>query len=111
MSFSARTITHSFVNADGTPASGSVEFTLSERMTNGSTTMVPASITTNLDNSGNLSQSITCTDDEDTTPSDAKWRVDFRILGADPETFVIVVPSGEGSVDLGSLLPGNQQVA
>ena len=59
MSFSTATITHTFTNADGTSASGSIKFTLTAPMTNGTTTIVPASITVPLDGSGNISQSLT----------------------------------------------------
>lgn len=59
MSFSTATITHTFSNADQTPASGSIEFTLSDLMTNGTGTLVPASITANLNSSGQLSQPLT----------------------------------------------------
>jgi len=58
MSFSKPTITHVFENADGTAASGAFEFTLSDVMTNGTTSLTPIPITTNLDNSGNLSQAL-----------------------------------------------------
>jgi hypothetical protein len=43
--------------------------------------------------------------DAGTTPGDSQYRVDFRITGASPETFWIVVPAGPGTTDLGSLLP------
>ena len=110
MSFSTRTVTHLFQNADGTAASGRLVFTLTGRMTNGTTTIVPAEVSANLDNTGAISVSLTANNDTATVPTDTQWRVDFRILGADPETFYIIVPTGTGSVDLGSLLPGNQQV-
>ena len=110
MSFSQCTITHAVTNADDTPASGSITFTLSGRMTNGTTTIVPAAITANLNSSGQLSQALYSNVDTGTVPQDTNWRVDFRILGAEAETFFIIVPTGGGSVDLGSLLPGAQQV-
>ena len=105
MSFTQTTVTHSVLNADQTPASGSIEFTLSKRVTNGSTTIVPASITANLNSSGQLSQALTSNVDAATVPVDSQWRVDFRILGAQQETFWVVIPVGPGTVDLGSLLP------
>lgn len=105
--FSTCQITHSFANADGTPASGSITFYLTKRMTNGSQTIVPAEVTANLDSSGDLSQSLTANNDTGTVPGDAQWRVEFRILGAETETFFITVPTGGGTVDLGSLLPQN----
>lgn len=105
MSFTITTVTHTFVNADQTPASGALVFSLSKRITNGPTTVVPASVTANLDASGNLSQALTSNADAGTIPQDSEWRVDFRILGSPVETFFITVPSGAGTVDLGSLLP------
>ena len=105
MAFTQSTITHTFLNADQTPASGSVELTLTKRITNGSTTLVPASITANLNVSGQLSQSVTSNVDSATIPTDSQWRVDLRLLGAPVETFFVTVPVGPGTVDLGSLLP------
>jgi hypothetical protein len=74
-------------------------------MTNGSTTIIPAEITANLNASGQLSQSLTSNVDALTVPQSTEWAVDFRILGASQETFSITVPPGPGPVDLGSLLP------
>ena len=108
MAFSTRTITHTFENADGTPASGTITFGLTKRITNGTTTIVPAEITANLNASGQLSQVLTANNDPGTLPADSMWRVDFRIAtpGAPvTETFYITVPTGAGTVDLGSLLP------
>ncbi|GAC1535723.1 MAG: hypothetical protein NVS3B1_30050 [Marmoricola sp.] len=109
MPFSAATITHTFQNADLTPASGSITCRLSGRMTNGTTTIVPAEITANLNASGVLSQSLTSNVDVGTTPQNTEWQVDIRILGAQQETFSIIVPTGGGTVDLGTLLP-NQSI-
>jgi hypothetical protein len=105
VSFSQATISHSFENADGTAASGSITFQLSKRITNGTTTIVPAEITANLNGSGALSQALTSNVDVGTVPSDSTWIVSMRILGASVEEFSIVVPTGGGTVDLGSLLP------
>lgn len=104
MAFTTQTITHKFENADGTAASGSIEFTLSGRMTNGTTTIIPASITANLDSNGNLSQALTSNSDAGTVPTDQQWRVDIRLLGASEEQFWITVPVGPGTTDLGPLL-------
>lgn len=105
MAFTTATITHTFQNADGTPGSGSVEFTLTKRMTNGNITISPSSITANLDASGKLSQVLASNKDVGTLPEDAEWRMDWRILGAEPEEFFITVPTGGGTVELASLLP------
>lgn len=112
MAFTVRTITHTFTNADTTAASGTVTFDLTKRMTNGSTTIVPATVTGTLNDSGALSVSLTANDDAATAPIGAQWRVTFRILGSDQEQFYVTVPSaGSGNVDLGSLLPSAEQVA
>lgn len=105
MAFSQATITHTFENADGTPASGSIEFSLTKRMSQVGQTIVPGSITANLNAQGQLAQNLTANTDAATIPQDAQWRADFRILGAEEESFWIVVPSGGGTVDLFSLLP------
>jgi len=106
---SQATVTHSFKNADSTAASGAVTFTLTKRITNGTTSVVPAEVTATLNGSGQLSQLLYANNDAGTVPGDSQWRVDFRILGASEETFFITVPTGGGSVDLGSLLPQQPQ--
>ena len=105
MAFTQSTVTHTFLNADQTPASGTITFQLSKRITNGTTSIVPAEITSNLNVSGQLSVALTSNADAATTPTDSEWLVTFRILGASVEEFAITVPVGPGSVDLGSLLP------
>lgn len=110
MSFSTATITHTYENADGTPASGQVKFTLTRAITNGSITIVPASITAALSSSGVLSQALTANNDSGTFPTDSQWQVYVEILGAKVEEYTILVPTGGGSIDLGTLLPSAQQV-
>jgi hypothetical protein len=105
MAFTEATITHTVKNADGTAGSGSIEFTLTKRMTNGTTTVLPSAITANLNSSGELSQKLLANNDAETVPGDAQWRVDFRLLGDLQESFLITVPTGGGTKDLGSLLP------
>lgn len=104
MAFTTATVTHTFQNADNTPASGAIEFTLTKRITNGSTTLIPSSITASLSSTGVLSQALTSNADTGTLPTDSQWRVDFRVLGAEQETFYITVPAGGGTIDLGTLL-------
>ena len=96
MAFTEATITHTFKNADGTASSGQIQFTLTKRITNGNETITPSTITANLDASGKLSVVLKSNVDTGTLPEDSEWRMDWRILGAEPETFTIVVPSGGG---------------
>jgi hypothetical protein len=106
VAFSFATLTHSFVNADGSPASGSVEFTLQQTMTNGSVTMVASThITAALDASGNMSQVLTSTLDPGTFCQGlAVWRADERVAGAPVRSLSFAVPSGGVSVDYGALI-------
>lgn len=107
-----RTITHSFLNADGTTASGRVTFNLSSRITNGTTTVVPVEVAAQLDASGAISVALVANDDAGTAPAGSTWRCTLRILGiSEEESYAITVPSaGSGAIDLGTLLPGIEQV-
>ena len=107
MSLTYSTVTHQYQNADQTPASGTVEFTLSEAITNGSVTLVPGThLSSQLDASGNLSQRLASTLDTGTISEGlAQWRVDERIAGAGVRSYDIAVPSGGVTVDLGALMP------
>ena len=110
MAFTTASVTHSFQNADGTAASGKVTFDLTRRMTNSGTTVIPTDIAAQLSATGGISVTLTANNDAGTTPVDAQWRVTFHILGCDQEQFYITVPSGGGTVDLGTLLPESPQV-
>jgi len=105
MAFTKRTITHTFENADGTPSSGRITFTLTKRMTNGNKTITPSAIAVSLPTSGQLSVELFANNDSGTLPEDAQWKMELHILGADPEEFFITVPSGAGTVELATLLP------
>jgi hypothetical protein len=104
MPFTSCTLTHgSFINPDGTPASGTVELSLSKRMTNGTATIVPGSVTAALSGAGALSVAVASNADAGTTPTDAEWRCDVRIAGAEVVTYWLVVPA-QASADIMSLV-------
>lgn len=106
MGFSASTLTHTYLNADSSPGSGEVVFTLLQPMSNGGVTIVPTHVTSTLSQAGVLSQTLTSNIDAGTIPADTLWRVDEKIQGAPGRTFEIQVPSGGlTNVDLGSLMP------
>lgn len=115
MSLTVQTITHTFLNADTTPASGTVSFRLSKRMTNGNTTVIPTTVVATLNASGQLSQALYANTDATTFPGDAQWIVTIRLLGPDgshPEEYAITVPSTGGpTIDLGTLLPTVTEIA
>lgn len=106
MGFTTQTITHTFTNCDGTPASGSVTFRLTKRMTNSGSTIGPGTVTGTLNGTGQLSVSLFANDDTATFPADAQWMVNIRILGWDAEQYAVTVPhSASSPIDLGTLLP------
>lgn len=80
-------------------------------MTNDGTTIVPSEVVAPLDSSGAMSVNLAANDDTDTIPADVQWEVTLRILGSDPISAFITIPSaGSGNVDLGGLMPGAPQV-
>lgn len=113
MSFTQITVTHTFTNLDGSPASGVVAFRLSKRITNGTQSYaseVPVHAT--LNGSGVLSQVLPANNDPATVPNDSTYTVTFFLNGAggattSGETYEITVPynASGGTVDLGTLLP------
>jgi hypothetical protein len=113
LAFTSVEISHQFSNADGTAASGTVEFTLSGRMTNGTQSiMKTAAVTVALDGTGSFTKALPANDDAGTVPVGVQWLVALRVAGADEETYEVTVPSAAPghTVDLGSLLPSAQQV-
>jgi hypothetical protein len=104
--FTHSTVTHVFQNADGTAASGSVEFTLEQSMTNGGVTIVASThVSAMLDGSGNLIQQLVSTEDPDTfSQGVALWRADERIAGAPSRTHTFAIASGGISLDYGNLI-------
>jgi hypothetical protein len=114
MAFTSVTLTHTFVNANGTAASGSVRFMLNTRMTNGTTSIMPATeVTANLNGAGALSAVVAATDDTGTiSVGGAFWHVIIAIAGAKTEEYDISVPHSApgGTADLMTLIPSSAQV-
>jgi hypothetical protein len=98
-------ITHTFKGPSGAAAVGSAEFTLSERMSQPGSSILPEAVTATFNGSGEMSVELPSNRDSETTPGDTQYRLDLRIVGQDPQTFWIVVPTGPGTTDLYSLLP------
>lgn len=97
MSFTTPTITHTFQSPPGTPAVGTVEFSLLGWMTNGTLSLIPPMIQTYaLDSSGNLSVSnLPANLDPDTQPAppwNSIYRVDIDLVGAQAQSFVVTIP-------------------
>jgi hypothetical protein len=113
MAFSTATITHQFTDADGSDSVGWVVFTLTEDMTNNGVTIAKETVIESALVDGALSQEgVTSNLDTGTTPTvpQPQWRVDIRLQGADVQTFFITVPTGGGTIDLFTLIPGEEQV-
>jgi len=117
--FSFITLTHVFRNLDGTAASGTVVFRLSDRMTNGGQSYDDAvSYHAGLDASGNLKASggvnplvLPANNDPTTVPANIYYNVAFLLNGADSggvgDSVMIMLPYNApgGTIDLGTLLP------
>jgi hypothetical protein len=104
------TITHTFLNADGSVAAGTVTFKLTDRISNGVDDVEPTVITAALNGSGAISVQLYSNQDAGTVPPDTYWQAFIRVSSLPPENFRITVPTGGGSIDLYQLLPGAQQV-
>lgn len=95
MAFSQPTVTHSFTQGTQQAATGTIEWSLLDPMTNGSVTLLPpSSIIANL-SSGAMSQAITSNIDPGTVPAapwNATWRVDIQVTNAQLQSYFVTVP-------------------
>lgn len=110
-SFTYPTVQHTWQNADSTPSSGSVVFTLSKAITNGGITIAPTHVIATINASGGISQALVSNTDPGTVPQDSYWMITERVMGAMDRSFSVQLPSasaGALTVDLGSLMPGVQ---
>lgn len=105
MTFTSSTINHTWQNADTTPSSGNITFSLSKAITNGSVTIAPNHVVVTLNASGGISQALVSNVDMTTIPQDSFWIVTERIMGAAERQYPVQVPSGGVTTDLGSLMP------
>lgn len=107
MAFTVVTVTATFQNEDGTAASGTVQFQLTEAISNSATTVYPVPIVATLNSSGSISVPLTANDDTGTTPEGSQYVVIERVTSASNREYMVSVPSGLGStVTLQSLMPG-----
>jgi hypothetical protein len=104
MAFTYTTIVEQY----GAGATGTVRFVLDRQMSNGGDVAgLGAAWIATLDGSGNISQSLPSTLDTGTrTPSgttDARMKVHEVITGRTDRIYYVQIPTGPGTVDLGSL--------
>lgn len=70
-------------------------------------TILPEPVTATFNAAGEMSVELPSNRDAATTPGNTQYRLDLRVIGQDPQTFWIVVPTGPGTTDLYSLLPAS----
>ena len=93
-------------SAEGQAASGTVTFTLTRPVANG-TMIVPSSpLVVSLDTDGNLSATLVATDDIGTAPAGIWYSVTEQLDGAQPRDYFIFISAiGPNPVQLASLIP------
>jgi len=69
------------------------------------TSILPEAVTATFNSAGEMSVELPSNKDAETTPGNTQYRLDLRVVGQDPQTFWITVPTGPGTTDLYSLLP------
>jgi hypothetical protein len=67
--------------------------------------ILPEPVTAAFNSAGEMSVELPSNRDAATTPGNTQYRLDLRVVGQDPQTFWITVPTGPGTTDLYSLLP------
>lgn len=102
------TVTGTFHNEDGTPASGTLQFQLSAAIANSDVVVSPVPLTVTLNSAGSFSVPLAANDDTATTPAGTSYTVIERITSTSNREYSIVVPSAApgGTVDLSTLMPG-----
>jgi hypothetical protein len=106
------TVSHTFQNIDGTAASGTVVFRLSDRITNGGISYDPAvPMHSTLNSSGQLSVTLPANNDPGTTPANTYYEVALMLNGSASggvgDSVMVLLPYNApgGTIDLGTLLP------
>lgn len=113
MSFTTITITATETRPNGEPAQGTITATLSEPVTNGTTTIDPTPILGELNGEGKLKDqageafTLVANDDTGTTPAGSEYSFLVEIADAPVRSFSAVVKHAatEGKVDLSELEP------
>lgn len=100
-------LTGSFTTG-GQPASGTLTFTLTQAMASGGSLQPPAPVTVTLDAEGSFSIALAANDDPTTVPQGVRYGVTEQIVGAQPRDYFITIPHTAATVDLSTLMPGEQ---
>lgn len=101
-----RAVEGTYLNLDGTPLTGTVEFTISPVLTDPSAKVViiPTPLIAKLDAQGHFSKMVLTTDDPDASPTGFRYKVVERFTGATGRTFYLDVPGDSTEpIDLSSV--------
>lgn len=104
--FTEVTVTGTFTGESGSPAAGSLTFTLTQPMTNGDVVVPPKPLTVTLNEHGSFSVILFANDDEATVPQGAQYGVTEQVTGAQPRDYCILVSHAATPVDISTLMPG-----
>lgn len=102
MSFTNVTVTGNILQALPSTGitNGTITFTLSNAITDGSTLLAPVPVTASCDSSGNFSVTLAANDDTTTTPVGTYYKVQISY-----QTQIVGLPGASGSVEFNVVVP------
>lgn len=114
MAFTLISVTGQYLLPTGSPASGSVSFTLTAPMRDASTniTVTPQEQVVALDNSGSISINLYANDDDTTQPDGVTYEVNERLNETGYNKYFITInkDSPEGIYDLADVVPNYEPI-
>ncbi len=105
MAFTLVTISATYHNEDGSPASGSVHFSLTAPLANGGEIREPTTVVATLDGGGRISLLLPATDDPGTLPGGVTYLVQEQISAAPMRLWYVAVPRASSTLDLSTVAP------
>ena len=107
MAFTVVTLTASYINGDGTAASGTVQLQLTQPMENSDVIDMNTPIAVILDSTGSLSVPLRANDDVGTLPTGTQYLVIERVTATSNREYLITIPRNavNATVDLSTLMP------
>jgi len=101
------TVTATYLNPDGSAASGKVTLALSEPIANANVIYHVQPQIATLNGDGTISQPLVANDDTATTPTGSFYTVTEDIEDAPQREYVVVIPhaASDATVDLSTLMP------
>lgn len=110
MAFTNITVTGTWQHADGTSATGKVEFVLSRPVANSNVIISNQPIIATLNGSGSISTTLVANDDTGTFPTGTFYLVTEQLIGAAHTEYEVVIPHSavSGTIDISTLMPNTQ---